>query len=130
MYINICVAVNIAGGHGGFLPWYYTIKAPIMIGTRFFVYKNKAWHWFLMDFCYFVNTALLVYLWIYPDTIFFSLVFSLCNGPLLFALIIFGNTLVFHSLDKTTSILIHLSPAICTYVIRWEDLEWYASILI
>ena len=44
---------------------------------------------------------------------------KLCNGPLLFAVGLFRNSLVFHSLDKITSLFIHLSPALVTFCVRW-----------
>jgi hypothetical protein len=31
------------------------------------------------------------------------------------------NSLVFHSLDKTTSLFIHLTPNILLYALRWLD---------
>jgi len=46
--------------------------------------------------------------------------FGLSNGPLLFAVIAWNNKLVFHDLDKLTSLFIHLFPPLLTYNIRWQ----------
>ena len=42
------------------------------------------------------------------------------NGPLLWAIILWKNAIVFHSMDKVTSSYIHILPAIVTYAIRWH----------
>jgi hypothetical protein len=120
---NVGITCYAAGGEGGILPWYYTVKYPLMVGSRFVLYKNKQWHWFLLDFCYFANALLLIWLWIYPNKILFSMVFAICNGPLLWAIFIFNNQLVLHSVAKTTSLLIHLTPGLITYCLRWENPE-------
>lgn len=99
------------------LPYYYTVKAPILIGSRFFMYKRHKWHLFLLDFCYFGNTMLLIYMWVAPFSAeFFSVVFALSWAPLLCAVITFRNSLVFHSSDKLTSCFIHISPPLTTFV--------------
>ena len=64
--------------------------------------------------------TLLIYLWIVPNKTLFTMLFSIANGPLLLSVPLFGNSLVLHSLDKTVSLLIHLTPSIITYVIKWE----------
>ena len=129
IYSVINFAINMAGLGGGWfagiIPWYYTIKFPIMIYIRFTYYSTKSWQWFLLDFCYFANVALLIYLWIYPSPQFFCFIFSVANGTLLWAILIFGNGLVFHSLDKTTSLLIHITPSLITYIIRWTDTSFW-----
>lgn len=70
--------------------------------------------------CYFVNLALLVFMWAFPTSPeYFQMVFALTHGPLLVAVILFHNSLVFHSVDKITSLLIHLTPPLVTHSIRW-----------
>jgi hypothetical protein len=46
-------------------------------------------------------------------------VFVFANGPLLVAIVAWRNSMVFHSLDKTTSLFIHVFPALLTYCTRW-----------
>jgi Protein of unknown function (DUF2838) len=63
---------------------------------------------------------LIVYLWLLRDEPrYFTIVFALVNGPLLWAIPVFRNSLVFHSIDKITSLFIHASPIVMTYVARW-----------
>jgi Protein of unknown function (DUF2838) len=99
--------------------WYSCLVVPLIV-TRFFVYHSIGFHFFLLDFCYFCSVLLLFYLWLYPTSaLLFQLCFALCNGPLLFAIVLWRNSLVLHDLDKTTSLFIHLMPVLVTYSIRW-----------
>lgn len=99
------------------LPYLYTIKAPILIGYRLFYYGAHKWHLFLLDFCYFANILVLIYLWVFPHSgSLFVIVFALSHGPLTFAIIAFRNSLVFHSVDKITSMFIHISPPLLLHM--------------
>ncbi|XP_043706706.1 glycerophosphocholine acyltransferase 1 isoform X3 [Telopea speciosissima] len=74
------------------------------------------------DFCYYANTIFLVMLLIYPrNEKLFMVCFSFAEGPLAWALIVWRCSLVFSSLDKIVSVLIHLLPGIVFFVIRWWD---------
>jgi len=48
----------------------------------------------------------------------FAIVFALANGPLIWAMVVYRNSLVFHNTDKVTSTYIHLLPALLSY--RWN----------
>ena len=80
-------------------------------------------HYFLFDFCYFTNILLLIYLWLIPPGLFagnmFVVLFCFANGPLLWAVALWRNSLVFHSVDKMTSMFIHISPALTVTTLRW-----------
>jgi hypothetical protein len=45
----------------------------------------------------------------------------LVQGPLAWALIVWRCSLVFSSIDKIVSVLIHLLPGIVFFIIRWWD---------
>ena len=110
---------------------FYTAKAPILITARLVYYWFKRWHYFMLDFCYFCNAALLLYLWVWPNSkILFTVVFSLVNGPIAFAVIAFSNALVFHSVDKITSLFIHMTPVLVTHSVRFYSEEIAAAGLI
>jgi len=104
--------------------WYYTIKAPILLMARAFLYYKERAHYFLFDFCYFANVFLVLTLW-YPFKTsikddMFMIIFALVNGPLLWAIMTFRNSLVFHSVDRITSVFIHLTPALVTHAVRFD----------
>lgn len=45
--------------------------------------------------------------------------FALANGPLVWAMMVYRNSLVFHHMDKITSIYIHMLPPLITFGARW-----------
>eukprot|EP01095_Lingulamoeba_sp_RSL-Kostka_P006563 TRINITY_DN2066_c0_g1_i1.p1 TRINITY_DN2066_c0_g1~~TRINITY_DN2066_c0_g1_i1.p1 ORF type:complete len:358 (+),score=59.38 TRINITY_DN2066_c0_g1_i1:41-1114(+) len=103
--------------------WYILTIVPLLI-TRFLMYHKAKFHYFMLDFCYFSQVLLIFYLVYYPNSrILFQLVFAIANGPLLFAIIMWSNSLVFHDIDKMTSVLIHFLPSLVTYCLRWYPLE-------
>ncbi|XP_064601530.1 uncharacterized protein LOC135467665 isoform X2 [Liolophura sinensis] len=92
------------------LPYYYAVSAPVLILVRVVLY------------------------WAVPDQWnLFSVVYSLANGPLLWAVVVYRNSLVFHSLDKVTSSFIHLLPTFLSFGVRWysstTSLYWYTSFI-
>lgn len=59
--------------------------------------------------CYFVNMLDLLWLWFTPEsTTLFICCYLLTMGPLASAIITWRNSMVFHSLDKVTSLFIHM----------------------
>jgi len=86
----------------------------------------------MLDFCYYCQIVTMFCLYVLPqNTNFFKLTFALksvpftsnpffvssfySHGPLLMAVVAWKNTLVFHDLDKVTSLFIHIYPPIGTY---------------
>ncbi|KAF9600132.1 hypothetical protein IFM89_003816 [Coptis chinensis] len=78
--------------------------ALLSSGEQFYVSSN-------LDFYYYANTIFLVMLLLFPrNEKFFMVCFSFAEGPLAWALIVWRCSLVFSSLDKLVSVLIHLLP--------------------
>jgi hypothetical protein len=100
-------------------PLYHLLTILPMVSIRWFTYRSKKWHFFLADLCYFVNALLIVILFFYSSQALFIAVFFLSHGPVAWAIYAWRNALVFHSLDKMTSIAIHISPALVMYTLRW-----------
>ncbi|KDQ06243.1 hypothetical protein BOTBODRAFT_60699 [Botryobasidium botryosum FD-172 SS1] len=97
----------------------YTILALILLPIRFVTYRRQNYHYFLADQCYFVNILCLIYLWILPgNKSLFVACYCLCHGTLASAVITWRNSLVFHSVDKVTSLFIHIYPPFAFTVIR------------
>ncbi|CAN1185844.1 Glycerophosphocholine acyltransferase 1 [Linum perenne] len=117
-------------GFGGFcyllgarpqdIPYVYCFFYVIFVPLRWIYYRFKKWHYYLLDFCYYANTIFLVNLLLYPkNEKFFMVCFSFAEGPLAWALIVWRCSLVFNSLDKLVSVLIHLLPGVVFFTIRW-----------
>ncbi|CAD7923261.1 unnamed protein product [Amoebophrya sp. A120] len=119
----ILVCYFIFGPHKFLLtPYLYTLQLCVLIPWRFWKYKRLKWVYFLLDFCYFGNLLLLLYLWVLPwSKLLFCVVFSASCGPMLLASTLFRNSLVFHSWEHCTSVFIHVVPFLCCYVIRHES---------
>ncbi|KAL1411025.1 hypothetical protein Q8F55_001970 [Vanrija albida] len=102
---TLAFACLLYGMAPSYFPLAYTIQSAFYLPTRAWLYKRKQWHYFLFDMCYFVNALDLIWLWIFPNsTILFICCYLLTLGPLASAIITWRNSLVFHSLDKVTSL--------------------------
>lgn len=114
------------------LAWIYLAKSCVYYSARFVLYRSTENILFMLDFCYFVNFLLVLTLVVFPTSlIWFQTVFVLAHGPLLVAIIVWKNSLVFHSLDKVTSLFLHFMPALVLAHYRWynPDPDPGASIL-
>ncbi|KAF7355022.1 Integral to membrane protein [Mycena sanguinolenta] len=97
----------------------YTLQALYLLPLRAYLYKKRAWHYFLFDLCYYVNILNFVYLWLLPSSpALFTACYCLSHGSLASAVITWRNSLVFHDLDKVTSLFIHVYPSFTFTVIR------------
>jgi hypothetical protein len=99
--------------------WYVFIITPVL-ALRFKVYQKKKWGYFCIDFCYFVCISCLANIILAPNNFtWIRLNYILSTGPLAIASVTWRNSLVFHSMDKVTSTLIHVFPPILMYNVRW-----------
>jgi len=99
---------------------YISLLFPLMI-LRFLTYHKNNFHYFMLDFCYYMQLWTLIVLFAFPkDISLFKVYFGLSNGPLIMATVMWKNKLVFHDLDKITSLFIHMFPSLLTYTIRWH----------
>lgn len=61
----------------------------------------------------------LAYIWIWPSsTVLYVACYCLSHGPLCTAIATWRNSLVFHSVDKVTSLFIHIYPPFVFTVLR------------
>ena len=72
----------------------------------------------MMDFCYFVNFSVVLQTAFFPDNLlWFKANYVLCMGPICIAIMVWKNSLVFHSLDKLTSFFLHAFPTMVSILI-------------
>lgn len=97
---------------------FYTAEMVFLMPIRFFTYRHKQYHYFLADLCYFVNVLSLLFIWAFPqsEALFISC-YALTFGTLSWAVITWRNSLVLHSIEKTTSSIIHILPPVVFHVI-------------
>jgi hypothetical protein len=100
---------------------YTALLLPLMI-ARYILYRADLYHYFMYDFCYYAQIMQLFQMHKYPDDVRFAkAMFSIANGPLALAVALWRNSVVFHSLDKMTSMFIHILPALVMFSQRWQD---------
>lgn len=122
---------------GYFWIW-YMISTVVLLANRTIQYLRLKWQYFLIDYCYFCNLFLFVILilnqFFSSDFVIFShylcgditlvsllrLCFCMTTGPLIGAVWAWRNSMVFHDIDKVTSIAVHLMPNLCIFCLRWE----------
>ncbi|KAK4228232.1 hypothetical protein QBC38DRAFT_161769 [Podospora fimiseda] len=109
--LNIFISGYIIGGWPEWFHLWYTVQVLYFMPIRFYTYKKRGYHYFLADLCYFVNFLLLLSLWVFPQSKrLFTAAYCLGFGNNAVAIIMWRNSLVFHSLDKVTSLFIHIMP--------------------
>lgn len=97
----------------------YTVGGLYLLPLRAYIYKKRAWHYFLFDLCYYVTILNFIWIWFLPSSpALFVACYSLSHGSLASAVITWRNSLVFHDLDKVTSLFIHIYPPFTFTVIR------------
>ena len=89
---------------------------------RYYDYSLQKAELFMLDFCYFVNFSVVLQTAFFPDNLlWFKANYVLCMGPICIAIMVWKNSLVFHSLDKLTSFFLHAFPTmVSTYSRNWK----------
>jgi len=121
--INLVLTVWLFAGLPVAFCYFYSVKMFALFALRFYLYYKQKFHYFMLDFCYFGNILLFVFLWALPASFHergFFVVWGVINGPVAWAVVAFGNSLVFHSVDKITSLFLHLTPALVLFDLRWK----------
>ncbi|GBG60918.1 hypothetical protein CBR_g16039 [Chara braunii] len=104
------------------IPYMYCMFFITVIPLRWVYYRSRKWHYFLLDFCYYANMIFMVMLLGYPQCEkLFMVSFAFAEGPLAWAIIVWRCSLVFSSLDKIISVLIHLLPGTVFFIMRWWE---------
>jgi len=109
--LNIFISGYLIGGYPDKFHLWFTTQVLYFMPIRFYTYHKRGYHYFLADLCYFVNFLLLLSIWVFPNSKrLFTAVFCLAFGNNAVAIIMWRNSLVFHSFDKVTSLFIHIMP--------------------
>jgi len=109
--LNIFISGYLIGAFPDKFHLWYTTQVLYFMPIRFYTYHKRGYHYFLADLCYFVNFLLMLSIWIFPGSKrLFTAVFCLAFGNNAVAIIMWRNSLVFHSFDKVTSLFIHIMP--------------------
>lgn len=119
----------IIGKYPIYFPYFHTALFVVLMPIRFYTYFKLSFQYYLADLCYYVNLLLMLFIWVFPEspTLFVS-VFSLSLRTLSWAVITWRNSLVLHSIEKTTSSFIHVMPPVTMFVMVHELPEEYIKL--
>ncbi|KAH6654952.1 hypothetical protein BKA67DRAFT_591576 [Truncatella angustata] len=116
--MNIFISGYLIGAYPEFFHIWYTAQLLYFMPIRFYTYHKRGYHYFLADLCYFVNLLVFLSVWAFPASkrLFVS-TYCLAFGNNAVAIIMWRNSLVFHSFDKVTSLFIHIMPCVTLHCI-------------
>ncbi|KAL2357124.1 hypothetical protein BJ546DRAFT_1075256 [Cryomyces antarcticus] len=111
--LNIFISGYLVGAYPELFHYWYTAQLCYYMPIRYYTYHKKGYHYFLADLCYFVNLLAVLSIWFFPQSkrLFIS-TYCLAFGNNAVAIAMWRNSLVFHSLDKVTSLFIHIMPCV------------------
>lgn len=116
--MNIFVSGYLVGLHPDYFPHWYTAQLLYFMPVRYYTYHKKGYHYFLADLCYFVNILAVLSIWVFPQSKrLFIATYCLIMGNNAIAIIMWRNSLVFHSMDKVVR-YVHLYAITFTMLIQ------------
>lgn len=99
-----------------------TVSITIMMIHRLYEFYCFKWQFYLTDFCYVVNTLVILYSTFFPESSYmFITAFAFATGPIFTSIAYYRMGFVFHNTVKMTSQWTHYSPALTMFLIRWYD---------
>ena len=119
-----CIVVTelLALRHPEYFTSFYLVLITGLLANRYLEYVATNDHLFMLDFCYFMNISVLLQTILFPDCLaWYKANYVLCMGVLMMAILVWQNSLVFHSLDKLTSIFIHVFPPLTLHLYRYLE---------
>lgn len=122
--MNIFLSGYLIGSYPEWFHVWYTAQLLYFMPIRMVTYHRRGMHYFLADLCYFVNFLLMLSMWVFPGSKrLFTATYCLAFGNNAIAIIMWRNSLVFHSFDKVTSLFIHIMPCATLHcmVHLWQD---------
>ena len=120
--LNVAITIYLVGAHPLKFYLWQGPQSIILLAIRWYTFRQQKQHYLLYDFCYWANFLCIIYPWCYSHSAqAFQILFLVANGPIAWAVLVFSQSLVFHSPPHMTSIFIHVSPMLLSYCIRWYD---------
>ena len=98
------------------------ISVSLMMIHRIYEFYCYKWQFYLVDFCYVVNSLVIIYSIFFPKNYYlFLTAYAFACGPIFTSISYYRLGLVFHNTIKMTSLWTHYSPALTMFLIRWFD---------
>ncbi|KAK2748351.1 hypothetical protein FQN57_001009 [Myotisia sp. PD_48] len=111
--LNIFISGYLIGAYPQYFYYWFTGQLIYFLPIRYYQYHKIGYHYFLADLCYFVNFLTALSIWVFPQSkrLFLS-TYCLAYGNNAVAIAMWRNSMVFHSMDKITSLFIHIMPPV------------------
>ncbi|KAI5795629.1 hypothetical protein EDC01DRAFT_652968 [Geopyxis carbonaria] len=110
---NVFITGFLIGGYPDWVHIWYSLQMVYFMPIRYWTYHKRGYHYFLADLCYFVNLLLMLSVWVFPNSRRLMIsTYCLAYGNNAWAIAMWRNSMVFHSLDKVTSLFIHIMPPV------------------
>ena len=118
---NMVLSAYLVGAFPDLYFVYFTPKVLSLIVLRLVKFYRRKQHFLLWDFCYWANFLCIFYCWVMPKSpMVFRIVFMCANGPLAWSVLAFNHAMIFHSYAHMTSVVVHVSPLLLSYGLRWN----------
>ena len=122
--MTICMSEWLVLRRPEYFPLFYIPLMLALLIYRYVDYSKIKSELYLLDFCYFVNLSVAIQVVLYPNNmLWFQANYVMCLGPICMAIVIWHNSLVFHSLDKVTSFFLHAFPPVVMHLHRWKMIK-------
>ena len=99
------------------LKTWYIFTTITLFGTRVCSFYRKDYMLYLLEMCYVVNLVSIISMYF---NVGMKYVYPFLHGPLIAYSLLYGDALIVHDLDKTTSLAIHAFGAIITRRLYWN----------
>eukprot|EP00658_Telonema_sp_P-2_P079086 TRINITY_DN7568_c0_g1_i21.p1 TRINITY_DN7568_c0_g1~~TRINITY_DN7568_c0_g1_i21.p1 ORF type:complete len:415 (+),score=112.73 TRINITY_DN7568_c0_g1_i21:66-1310(+) len=108
--------------HPAWFKWYYTALWSLLFPWRLFTYWQLKYALFMLDHCYFDQFLNMLLLHFFPESkALFYVCYVFAMGPLGVSIVLWRNSLVFHDVDKVTSVFLHIMPSLLMHCLMWTD---------
>jgi hypothetical protein len=133
---NVILTVWLLAKYPQYYIVWHIIKNIILLGYRAMDYHSKKMGYYMLEFCYLANYLSFAYLiicWLKANfesleflkvldvygPMLFRIGFTWSTGVLAGAVVVFKNSLVFHSIDHMTILATHVGPPFVVWSMRW-----------
>lgn len=124
--VNVALIGFWMGRHPQTYYHYWALKSVILFSWRWHKYRQKGWQYLMLELCYFGNFLGILHVYVWPHNVIMrKLAFAVCAGPLMWSIMAMRNSLVFHDIDKMTTLMMHASPALAGWSLRWYPDDHY-----
>lgn len=121
-FINMIVTCVLLTKDAKYFVYWNALIVPALLLHRIYDYYTKGWHFYMVDFCYWINLMVIATTLFFPKNEIMSMTsFGLSLGTLAFSIYFFRNSQAFTSMDKITSLLIHNQAPLTMFLVHWHD---------